>query len=65
MTEESLALSELLEKAGDGDLLRTMDELVQAMGLSGISKPQVSKPYKDVDEWVHAFLDRPLAGEWP
>jgi len=35
------------------------------MGLSGISKSQVSKLCKEVDERVHAFLDRPLAGEWP
>jgi len=38
---------------------------VQAMGLSGISKSQVSKLCKEIDERVHAFLDRPLAGEWP
>ena len=44
---------------------RRVDELVQAMGLSGISKSQVSKLCKDIDERVHAFLDRPLAGEWP
>ena len=35
------------------------------MGLSGISKSQVSKLCKDIDERVNAFLDRPLAGEWP
>jgi hypothetical protein len=31
MTEERLALSELLEKAGDGDFLRTVAEAVQQM----------------------------------
>jgi transposase-like protein len=35
------------------------------MGLSGISKSQVSKLCKDIDERVGAFLDRPLEGEWP
>src|SRR5438045_405024 len=35
------------------------------MGLSGISKSQVSKLCNEIDERVHAFLDRPLAGEWP
>ena len=35
------------------------------MGLSGISKSQVSKLCKDIDERVHAFLSRPLTGEWP
>ena len=44
---------------------RRVDELVQAMGLSGIGKRQVSKLCKDIDERVHAFLDRPLVGEWP
>jgi len=34
------------------------------MGLSGISKSQVSKLCKDIDERVNAFLDRPLDGEW-
>ena len=41
-----------------------VDDLVQAMGLSGISKSQVSKLCKDIDERVHALLDRPLLGEW-
>ena len=35
------------------------------MGLSGISKSQVSKLCKDIDQWVNAFLDRPIEGEWP
>ena len=35
------------------------------MGLSGISKSQVWQLCKDIDEWVSAFLDRPLDGEWP
>ena len=35
------------------------------MGLSGISKSQVSKLCKEIDERVHAFLERPLEGEWP
>src|SRR6202011_6248509 len=42
-----------------------MDELVQAMRLAGISKSQVSKLCKDIDERVNAFLDRPIEGEWP
>src|SRR4030095_16513698 len=44
---------------------RRVDELVQAMGLSGISKSQVSKLCKDIDERVNAFLDRPIECEWP
>src|SRR3954468_23913687 len=44
---------------------RRVDDLVQAMGLSGISKSTVSKLCKDIDERVTGFLERPLAGEWP
>ena len=44
---------------------RRVDDLVQAMGLTGISKSTVSKLCKDIDERVNAFLGRPLSGEWP
>ena len=44
---------------------RRVDEIAQAMGLSGISKSQVSKLCKEIDERVKAFLDRPLEGDWP
>jgi transposase-like protein len=38
---------------------RRVDDLVQAMGLSGIGKSTVSKLCKDIDERVGGFLDRP------
>ena len=44
---------------------RKVDELVQAMGMNGISKSSVSKLCRDIDERVGAFLGRPLEGEWP
>src|SRR6476469_5825411 len=44
---------------------RRVDELVQAMGMSGISKSSVSKLCKDIDDRVNVFLKRPLHGEWP
>src|ERR1700753_3508999 len=60
------ALIAVIQEAWIGGVsTRRVDDLVQAMGLSGISKSQVSKLCKDIDERVHAFLDRPLAGEWP
>src|ERR1700741_760999 len=60
------ALVAVIQEAWIGGVsTRRVDELVQAMGLSGISKSQVSKLCKDIEERVHAFLDRPLAGEWP
>src|SRR6202007_2364309 len=60
------ALVAVIQEAGIGGVsTRRVDDLVQAMGLSGISKSQVSKLCKDIDERVNAFLDRPLTGEWP
>ena len=44
---------------------RCADDLVLAMGLVGISKSQVSRPWEEIDERVHAFLDRPIEGDWP
>jgi len=60
------ALIAVIQEAWIGGVsTRRVDDLVQALGLSGISKSQVSKLCKEIDERVHAFLDRPLAGEWP
>jgi transposase-like protein len=44
---------------------RSVDELVKAMGLTGISRSQVSRLCAEIDERVQAFLNRPLEGEWP
>src|SRR5579875_2737556 len=44
---------------------RSVDDLVQAMGMSGISKSQVSRLCTEIDEKVKAFLNRPLEGDWP
>ena len=44
---------------------RRVDDLVQAMGPSGICKSPVGKPCQDSDERVTAFLQRPLEGDWP
>ena len=64
MTEKALVA--VIQEAWIGGVsTRRVDELVQAMGLSGISKSQVSKLCKDIDERVQAFLERPLEGEWP
>ena len=60
------ALVAVIQEAWIGGVsTRRVDELVQAMGLAGISKSTVSKLCKDIDERVNAFLDRPLEGEWP
>src|ERR671933_1013220 len=44
---------------------RPVDELVKAMGMSGISKSQVSRLCEEIDGRVKAFLDRPIEGDWP
>src|SRR6201986_5071381 len=60
------ALIAVIQEAWIGGVsTRRVDDLVQAMGLSGISKSQVSKLCKDIDERVTAFLERPIEGEWP
>ena len=35
------------------------------MGMSGISKSQVSRLCEEIDGKVKAFLNRPLEGDWP
>ena len=44
---------------------RSVDDLVKAMGMSGISKSQVSRLCGEIDEKVKAFLTRPIEGDWP
>ena len=44
---------------------RSVDDLVKAMGMTGISKSQVSRLCAEIDERVKAFLDRPIEGSWP
>ena len=41
---------------------RSVDQLVKAMGMTGISKSQVSRLCAEIDERVGAFLDRPIEG---
>jgi len=60
------ALVAVIQEAWIGGVsTRCVDDLVQAMGLTGISKSTVSKLCKNIDERVSAFLERPLSGEWP
>ena len=41
---------------------RSVDELVKAMGMTGISKSQVSRLCQEIDERGQAFLERPIEG---
>jgi putative transposase len=64
-TSEQALVAVIQEAWIGGVSTRRVDELAQAMGLSGISKSTVSKLCKDIDERVGEFLNRPLSGEWP
>jgi putative transposase len=60
------ALAAVIQKAYvHGISTRSVDDLVKAMGASGISKSQVSRLCQEIDERVNAFLTRPIEGEWP
>jgi putative transposase len=64
-TSEKALVAVIQEAWVGGVSTRRVDDLVQAMGLAGISKSTVSKLCKDIDDRVNAFLDRPLVGDWP
>jgi transposase-like protein len=60
------ALTAVIQEAYvQGVSTRSVDDLVQAMGMTGISKSQVSRLVGEIDEKVQAFLTRPIEGEWP
>ena len=60
------ALTAVVQKACiQGVSTRSVDDLVQAMGMSGISKSQVSRLCGEIDDKIQSFLDRPLEGDWP
>jgi len=60
------ALTAVIQEAYiHGVSTRSVDDLVKALGMSGVSKSQVSRLCAEIDERVTAFLDRPLEGDWP
>ena len=60
------ALTAVVQEAYiQGVSTRSVDDLVQAMGMSGISKSQVSRLCGEIDDRIQSFLDRPLEGDWP
>jgi transposase-like protein len=60
------ALTAVIQEAYvQGVSTRSVDDLVQAMGMSGISKSQVSRLIVEIDDRVKAFLSRPIEGDWP
>lgn len=60
------ALSAVVQEAYvHGVSTRKVDELVQALGTSGISKSQVSRICEELDAEVERFRQRPLTGSYP
>jgi transposase-like protein len=60
------ALTAVIQEAYiQGISTRSVDDLVKALGMDGISKSQASRLCEELDERVHAFLDRPIEGDWP
>ncbi|MDP2779055.1 IS256 family transposase [Devosia sp.] len=60
------ALTAVIQEAYiQGISTRSVDDLVKAMGMSGISKSQVSRLCEEIDTRVKAFLERPIEGDWP
>jgi putative transposase len=60
------ALTAVIQEAYiKGISTRSVDDLVKAMGMSGVSKSQVSRLCAELDERVGAFLNRQIEGDWP
>lgn len=45
--------------------MRSVDDRVKAIGMTGISESQVSQLSAEIDERVQAFLNRLIEGAWP
>jgi transposase-like protein len=60
------ALTAVIQEAYiQGVSTRSVDDLVRAMGMEGISKSQVSRLCAEIDGRVKDFLARPIEGDWP
>jgi len=64
-TSEKASTAVIQEAYVQGISTRSVDDLVKAMGMEGISKSQVSRLCAEIDERVRTFLGRPIEGEWP
>jgi transposase-like protein len=62
---EKALIAVVQEAYVQGISTRGVDDLVKALGMSGVSKSQVSRLCGEIDERVQAFLNRPLEGRYP
>lgn len=64
-TAEKALTAVIQEAYVQGISTRSVDDLVRAMGMEGISKSQVSRLCAEIDGRVQNFLARPIEGDWP
>src|SRR6267142_446638 len=64
-TAEKALTAVIQEAYVQGISTRSVDELVKALGMTGVSKSQVSRLCGELDERVGAFLNRQIEGDWP
>lgn len=64
-TAEKALTAKIQDAYVHGVSTRSVDDLVKAMGASGVSRSEVSRLVAEIDERVNAFLARPIEGEWP
>ena len=64
-TAEKALTAVVQEAYVQGVSTRSVDDLVKAMGMTGISKSQVSRLCGEIDDKIATFLHRPLEGDWP
>ena len=62
---EKALLAVIQQAYVEGVSTRRVDDLLQALGLTGIDKSRVSRICKDLDEVVEPFRNRPLEGQYP
>ena len=64
-TAEKALTAVIQEAYVQGISTRSVDDLVRAMGMEGISRSQVARLCAEIDERVRDFLARPIEGDWP
>jgi len=64
-TAEKALTAVIQEAYSQGISTRSVDDLVKAMSMTGVSKSQVSRLCEEIDERVQTFLNRPIEGDWP
>jgi len=62
---EQALLAVVQEAYVNGVSTRKVDRLVEQLGISGMSKDQVSRLCRGLDEQVQVFRERPLEGRYP